>query len=120
MFHYNRVYKSINQNIRLVYYCQQKHIYNFFVLGTSNFIYLVTIDKNYQTCNCEDFVNGNYCKHINFILFKLLKIFKLLKNNQLKFIFKNSFKPSSFLETFCFDELEWYQIKIKYKKIHFF
>ena len=116
----NRIYKALEQDLKLIYFLKTKDNYIFFVLGTSGFIYNVKLNKSFQLCNCEDFSNGFFCKHINFVLFKLLKIFKIMKNNETKFIFNNSLIDTNFFQTLKFDELEWSKIYIKYSQIKYF
>ena len=68
---YNRVTKSLDENIILIFFSNQKYGYIFYVLGKSDFIYKIVINKFYQKCNCEDFMtHKKVCKHICFILFK--------------------------------------------------
>ena len=116
----NRIYKSINQDIKLIHNYEIKYNYYFFIKGSSGFIYKVKISKNNQECNCQDFQNGFFCKHINFILFKLLKVLKIMKDGRIKLVFNNSLKESDFISNYVFNELEWHQFKFKYSKIKFF
>ena len=116
----NRVYKALEQDLKLIYFLKIKDYYLFFVLGTSDYIYTVKVKKSFQSCNCEDFSNGFFCKHINFILFKFLKIFKIMKNNEIKFIFNNSLRDTNFFQTLEFDELEWSKIYTKFSNINYF
>lgn len=45
----------------------------FSVLGSTGNVYTVTIDKT-PRCNCPDALKGNHCKHILFILIKVLQV----------------------------------------------
>ena len=48
----NRIYKALDQDIKLIYFFKdnKKRSFNFifFILGTSNYIYQVNISKHYQ------------------------------------------------------------------------
>lgn len=43
------------------------------VLGTTGNVYVVDICKK-PTCTCPDFDNGNICKHIFFVFYKVLRV----------------------------------------------
>ena len=116
----NRIYKAIEQDFKLIYFLKIKNNFLFFILGTSGFIYTIKIQKELQTCNCVDYMNGFYCKHINFILFKVLKIFKIMKNNEIKFIYENSLLKTSFQNSLQFEEIEWLKFNNKFNKIYYF
>ncbi|KAG6911411.1 hypothetical protein DXG01_016508 [Tephrocybe rancida] len=45
----------------------------FSVLGSTGNVYTVTIDST-PRCNCPDALKGNHCKHILFILLKVLQV----------------------------------------------
>ena len=64
----------------------------FNVMGTSGNKYKITIG-NICVCTCPDFANGNLCKHIYFILLRVMKItiaVKLkYKDEQLQLMFHN-------------------------------
>ena len=69
-----RILRSIDENITLIYYLTLKQGYFFYILGKSDFIYKIIINKKYQSCNCEDyFKHKTLCKHICFVLFDLRK-----------------------------------------------
>ena len=116
----NRIYKALDQDLKLIYFLKIKNNFLFFILGTSGFIYTIKIQKDLQTCNCVDYINGFYCKHINFILFKVLKIFKIMKNNEIKFIYENSLLKTSFQNNLQFEEIEWTRFNNKFNKIYYF
>ena len=114
----NRVLKSLDQNIKLIYYEKEKEEnFEFYVLGTSGYIYNLNYRKNSICCNCEDYKNIKYCKHISFILFKVLKVFKLTKKFELKLIGNNSLINSKFLNNLNFNDFEWFIFKLKFSKI---
>jgi len=115
----NRVLKSINENIKLIFYTTQKYGYIYYILGSSDFIYKVTINKNFQSCNCEDFMkHKTLCKHICFVLFKVLKVYKIFLNNfELKLIGDRSYIETFFFKKFVFPNLDWLLFKKKAKTI---
>ena len=113
----NRVLRSIDENIILVFYTTQKYGYLFYILGTSDFIYKILINKNFISCNCEDFVKHKIlCKHLCFILFKVLKIYKIFLNNfDIKLIGNEEYLETNFFKNFKFDDLDWIYFKKKIK-----
>ena len=118
---YNRIYKSLNEDIKLIYYAKEDYELLFYILGTSNFIYTVKISNLSFKCNCEDFEESKLCKHICFVLFKILKVFRFdIKLNQIKCVYQNSLLPTNFYKNFRFEEYEWVTIKEKYKKINIY
>ena len=50
-----RVNRALYSNFKLIYFFNTKYNYTFFILGSGDFIYKVLINKNYVSCNCEDF-----------------------------------------------------------------
>ncbi|CAG8480083.1 5225_t:CDS:2 [Diversispora eburnea] len=72
---------------------QRKYV----VLGPTGEVYTTDIAK-IVSCSCPDFHNGIHCKHILFILLRILKVHpesdlvyqKALKEKELKLIFNNS------------------------------
>ena len=118
---YNRINRSINENIILIYYLIIDNRYTFYVLGTSGFIYNVEIDKKYQKCNCDDYEKSKLCKHICFILFRVLKVFRFNKKSfEIKLPYQNTLHSTEFLNKFEFDDYEWMIFKNKYRQIKLF
>jgi hypothetical protein len=114
----SRIFRSINENIKLIYYHSKDSVFSFSILGTSGFIYEVIIDKKIQTCICEDYCESKFCKHICFILFKFLKVFRLNKKNlEIKVPYQNKLYSTSFFETLEFSEFEWMVFMNRYRRI---
>ncbi|KZT50867.1 hypothetical protein CALCODRAFT_535222 [Calocera cornea HHB12733] len=69
----------------------------FKVLGSTGNIYTVTVDK-VPACNCPDALKGNHCKHILFVMLKVLNVSqystyyyqKALLSTELAEIFNNA------------------------------
>lgn len=118
----NRVLKCLDEKITLIFYTTQKYGYIYYILGTSNFIYKVTINKNFQSCNCEDyFKHKTLCKHICFVLFKLFRVFKIFLNNfQFKFITNQAYIDTNFFNKYEMSNLEWQILKKKASNINKF
>lgn len=116
----NRVLRSIDENIILIFYTTQKYGYLFYILGTSDFIYKILINKNFISCNCEDFLKHKIlCKHLCFILFKVLKIYKIFLNNfDIKLIGNEEYLETNFFKNFKFEDLDWIYFKKKNKNIN--
>lgn len=115
---YSRINRSLNENIKLIYYSNKDYIYSFNILGTSGFVYQITIEKNFLECNCEDFKKSYFCKHICFILFKLLKLFRINKKSfEIKVPFQNTLYNTTFFNVLKFNDFEWMVFKDRYKKI---
>ena len=118
---YNRIRRSLVENINLIYYSIINNYYTFYVLGTSGFTYCVIIDQKYQDCNCEDYENSGICKHICFILFKVLKVFRFNKKSlEIKLPYQNSLQNTSFFDTLIFSDYDWMVFRNKYKNIKLF
>lgn len=66
--------KNINENITLIFYTTQKYGYIYYILGSSDFIYKITINKNFMK-------HKTLCKYLCFVLFKVLKVYKIFLNN---------------------------------------
>lgn len=113
----NRVLKSINEEIILIYYISLKTGYYFYVLGSSNFIYKIIINKNYQKCNCEDYFKTKFCKHICFVLFKVLKVYKIILSNFELKLNNDHLLDTEFFKTKIFPKLDWFFIKKNFKNI---
>jgi hypothetical protein len=115
-----KILRSINEDIKLIYFISLKTGYCFYILSTTNFIYKIIINKNYSRCNCEDYFKSKFCKHICFILFKVLKIYKIsLSNFQIKLINDDLQNTSYFLDK-KFPPLDWSIFKKKFFKIKTF
>ncbi len=116
----NRILKSLDENITLIFYTTQKYGYIYYILGTSGFIYKITINKNHQSCNCEDyFKHKTLCKHLCFIFFKVLRIYKISLNNfDIKLIGKQSFIETDFFKIFEIPDLDWNIFKKKARSIN--
>lgn len=114
-----RILRSIDENITLIYYLTLKQGYFFYILGKSDFIYKIIINKKYQSCNCEDyFKHKTLCKHICFVLFKLIKIYKInLNNYDLKMVGQNGLIETNFFKNLYFDDLDWFIFKKRHKNI---
>lgn len=77
----NRVYRTIFHPLYLLDSNKNNHIYRFHVCGTYQDIYTVEISRlnGKVTCTCPDYIfyctqQGIICKHLCFVLFKVLKI----------------------------------------------
>ncbi|CAI5508726.1 unnamed protein product, partial [Closterium sp. Naga37s-1] len=46
---------------------------NFHVLGATGNVYTVTISQQ-PSCTCPDYGNGNLCKHVLFVLLRVLHV----------------------------------------------
>lgn len=115
----SRIIRSLTEDIKLIYYIKDID-YNFFVLGTSGFIYKISINKNLLSCNCEDYKDSKLCKHICFILFKVLKVFRYDKKRcEIDLIRNSSLVPSQFFKTYKLDESEYLELKNRFFKIEF-
>lgn len=116
---YNRVTKSLDENIILIFFSNQKYGYIFYVLGKSDFIYRIVINKFYQKCNCEDFMtHKKVCKHICFILFKVLKVYRMsLNNGKISLITRDSLFDTNFFKLNKFEEHDWIIFKSKINNI---
>lgn len=113
-----RILKSINESIRVIYYTTQNVGYIFFISGTSDFIYKVIINKNIIKCNCEDFYKTKLCKHICFVLFKVLSIYKInLSNFEIKLINDDKLSDTNFFINRKFPKLDWFILKKKVSRI---
>ena len=119
----SRIHKGTSEDLKLVYTYEESFGYVFFVLGGSGFIYRIVINKKYQRCNCDDYYNHkNLCKHILFILFKVLRLYKLTEDNKIYLRRKQTdlYKFTDFIKNNKFCELDWnlfknyfYNINIK-------
>tara|TARA_B100000902_G_scaffold399814_1_gene472722 strand:- start:4541 stop:5230 length:690 start_codon:yes stop_codon:yes gene_type:complete len=124
----NRILRCLDEKIILIFYCSQKSGYIFYVLGTSNFIYKIIVNKRYQSCNCEDYMkHKTLCKHICFVLFKILKIYKISLNTyKISLVGRDSILDTNFFNNYIFPNLDWiiYKNKVnnisKYLKDSFF
>lgn len=115
---YNRIHKSLNEDIKLIFYTKENYDLLFYVLGTSGFIYRIIMSCTSFSCNCEDFEESKLCKHICFVLFKILKVFRFdIKLNEIKCVYQNRLLPTNFYKDFKFEEYEWVTLKEKYNKI---
>jgi len=77
-----RKYRSQTQQLFLIniFKCESKYSKKFIVIGTCGNIYNVIINQT-PSCNCPDFEKGFRCKHIYFVLIKILKINSELVDN---------------------------------------
>tara|TARA_Y100000991_G_C21923236_1_gene327456 strand:+ start:293 stop:967 length:675 start_codon:yes stop_codon:yes gene_type:complete len=113
-----RILKGINEDIKLIYYLKNKEAYIFYILGTTDYIYKVSISKNYQRCNCEDYYKSKFCKHICFVLFKLFRLYKIdLSKFTIKFIYKDKLIETSLFDKRQFPEQDWSLFKLKFFNI---
>ena len=116
----SRILRCLDENIVLVFYCMHRCGYIFYILGTSNFIYKIVINKKYQSCNCEDFIkNKILCKHICFVLFKLLKVYKISLNTlKINLRDNNSIVETNFFNGYIFSNKEWFIFKNRVSNIN--
>lgn len=86
---HERFQKIFYENLYLLKITDSAHETIFHVSGSTSNIYLVKIMKSFEWnnifCNCPDSkkwanINGVFCKHVLFIIFKVLKLFPY-KNN---------------------------------------
>jgi hypothetical protein len=114
----SRIFRSLTEDINLIYYLKDEG-YIFYILGTSGFIYKVKITKSFQNCNCEDYLESKFCKHICFVLFRLLKIFRYDKKKDIvELITKNSLLSTKFFYNFKFEENEYIELINKFNMIN--
>ena len=120
----NRVKRAMNSNFYLVYFIRQASVFNFYVLGSGIYIYHIKVKRKSIQCNCEDFTNHKtLCKHICFVLFKLLKLYrkKIFGNYKYEYILRrdqpNLHTETTFFDTFKFPKLDWLLFKKYYKNI---
>ena len=87
-FIYGSYLRGINNKLYLCGLYRNKSNYLIRVLGTSLFVYSITIDKKgLINCSCPLFKGMKYkcpCKHI-FLLFKIFPIFKLWRSPEKKY-----------------------------------
>jgi len=81
---HDRFQKLFYENLYLLKITDSAHEIIFNVSGSTSNIYMVKIMKSFEwnhlCCNCPDSkkwanINGVFCKHILFIIFKVLKLF---------------------------------------------
>ncbi|RHZ59136.1 hypothetical protein Glove_365g255 [Diversispora epigaea] len=94
----NRIERAMNEHMYLI---DRKEISEtrreYTILGPAGSVYTIII-TNTLSCNCPDFLKGFQCKHILFVLLKVLKVDrtskliyqKALKTKELESIFVNS------------------------------
>ena len=101
---HERFQKLFYENHYLLKIIDSSHQINFDVSGSTNNIYQVKLMKSFEWnniyCNCPDSkkwanVHGVVCKHILFVIFKVLKLFKF--NNSMSTITVES-NADTFLE----------------------
>jgi hypothetical protein len=101
---HERFQKLFYENHYLLKIIDSSHQINFDVSGSTNNIYQVKLMKSFEWnniyCNCPDSkkwanVHGVVCKHILFVIFKVLKLFKF--NNSMSTITVES-NANTFLE----------------------
>lgn len=116
-----RIHKAISEEIKLVYLTEDIYGYIFFILGSSNFIYKVVINKKYQRCNCEDYYNHKFlCKHILFILFRVIRLYRCTMKQKI-FLRRSEpslYKYTDFLYNKKFPDLDWTLFKKYYKNLN--
>ena len=113
-----RILRSINEKILLIYYCTLKEGYIFYVSGNKEYIYKIILNKKIQKCTCDDYFNRYFCKHLCFVLFKVLKIYIIdLSNFKKKLKYKNNLKNTNFFKTYIFDDLDWNILKLNFFNI---
>ena len=116
-----RIHKALCDDIKLVYFTEDIYGYVFFVLGCSGFIYKIIINKKYQRCNCEDYYNHKFlCKHILFILFKVIRLYRCTINHKLYLINFDPilYKYKDFLYKNHFQDLDWILFKKYYTNLN--
>ena len=115
----NRIHKGVSEQIKLVFLNEDVFGYIFFVLGGSNFIYRVIINKKFQKCNCEDYYKHKFlCKHILFIMFKVVRVYRFdfdnvifLRRNDYKLQKNIKYTLKSFMYNKTFPDLDWHLFK---------
>ena len=121
-----RIHKSVSEELKLVFLIEDVSGYIFFVLGKSEFIYRIIINKKFQKCNCEDFLHHKYlCKHILFILFKVIRLYRFIDNKI--YLRRNStdlYKYTDFIKNNKFADLDWnifkkYYVNLNLKKNYY-
>lgn len=116
-----RIYKGVSEELKLVFLIEDVSGYVFFVLGKSEFIYKIIINKKYQKCNCEDYYNHKYlCKHILFILFKVIRLYRFSLDSKI-YLRRNSsdlYKYTDFLVNNKFPDLDWTLFKKNYNNFN--
>ncbi|RHZ73205.1 hypothetical protein Glove_232g75 [Diversispora epigaea] len=94
----DRMERAMNQPIYLIDFKEIDPIKReYTVLGPTGLVYTTTITKK-VSCSCPDFSNGFHCKHILFVLLRVLKVDrnsdliyqKALVKRELNSIFDNS------------------------------
>tara|TARA_B100001093_G_scaffold519828_1_gene610774 strand:- start:620 stop:1318 length:699 start_codon:yes stop_codon:yes gene_type:complete len=119
-FNINKISKAFDERLILFFYKQENYFYEFYILGNSNYIYNVSIGKDYQECNCENFLEGTYCKHICFVLFKVIRIFNYNKKKKLILRLQNNkLINTNFFTKKIFDYEEWIDWKLRFNRIRF-
>lgn len=117
----SRIHKSVSESFKIVYMTEDVCGYIFFILGTSGFIYRIVINKKYQKCNCDDYYNHKVlCKHILFVLFKVIRLYRITFENQIFLIRNDSdfYKYTDFIKDGKFPELDWSLFKSYYRKMN--
>lgn len=118
-FNTSKIIKAFNEDLKLIYYQNKNGKLSFYVLGNSDnkdrFIYLVSIVNKILGCNCENFADGYFCKHICFVLFRCLKIFNYnFKKNIISLVKNSTLEKTNFFTFFLFTDDEWSELIIRF------
>ena len=69
-----RFQRGINQELYLLQYIINKKNIKFNIVGTTKNVYTISINNKMTCCDCPDYLkNGIHCKHIYFVLHKILQ-----------------------------------------------
>lgn len=114
---YLRYERAFNQPFYLIT-TELNTDYLFNVMGTTGNIYKVCIEDDYYSCDCPDYLNRkSYCKHLFFILGKVLNISPpdILSNNYNLNSIKEFIDNNNILQNFINDDLvtKFNNIKLK-------
>ena len=116
---YDKILKSISEQIYLIYYKKYNKDYVFYVLGTTGFLYKVIINENNVKCNCENFEYSKICKHICFIYFKVMKLFNYnYSNYEIKLVSNNALRKTNYFNNLILSENELIEFKYRFNRIH--
>ncbi|KAJ1991905.1 hypothetical protein H4R33_001177 [Dimargaris cristalligena] len=69
-----RIDRAMAQRIYMIDRKQLSDLeHQFVIMGSTGKVYEVVI-KHVPSCNCVDFIRGNHCKHILFVILKVLRV----------------------------------------------
>lgn len=105
---YTRYNRGLYQRLYLVSADIGDDIINFNVMGSTGNIYKIIISNKEETCTCPDYIGRkNYCKHIFFILGRVLDISQIDICNKMYDIqsIKKYINENDVLQNFIQDDL---------------